>query len=390
MANLDRRRLTLLLGTSAVLVLAVYLAVRWLAHPTMIDMVVYQREGRAVLNGEDLYGAGVQVQSHGGNVLPATYPPFAAMLFAPLAWLPVGAAKVLVTAANLGLVAVIVHLSMELVGWRPVGAERWAVVAAVGALCLWLEPVWTTLRYGQINLALAALILFDLTRPWGSRWRGVGIGIATGIKLTPAVFILWFLLSGRRREALTSAASALGTVALGFVLLPHDSTKFWLHKVFQTDSVGKTYITDNQALSGMLARITHMDDPKALWAVAAAVVGVAGLLLAARIERSGDTALGALCCAVTGLLISPISWSHHWVWAIPAAMLLARRAPGVLAAWVLVFATFLIWAVPHPVVGPSPALNAGQMLLSSLYPLAGLGFLAWAAASTRAQPVSAS
>ena len=152
MANLDRRRLTLLLATAAAVVLAAYLAVRWLAHPTMIDMVVYRREGRAVLNGEDLYGAGVQVASHGGNVLPATYPPFAAMLFAPLAWLPVGAAKVLVTAANIGLVAVVVHLSLELVEWRPVRAERWAVVAAVSALCLWLEPVWTTLRYGQTLL----------------------------------------------------------------------------------------------------------------------------------------------------------------------------------------------------------------------------------------------
>lgn len=388
MATLDRRRLTRLLGGAAVLLLAAYLVVRWLAHPTMIDMVVYRTEGRAVLDGRDLYGTGVQVQSHGGNVLPATYPPFAAMLFAPLAWLPVGAAKVLVTAANIGLLAVVVHLSMKLADWRPARAERWAVVAVLTGLCLWLEPVWTTLRYGQINLALAALILADLTRPPGARWRGVGVGIATGIKLTPAVFVVWFLLLGRRREAVTSAAAAVGTMLLGFVLLPHASTEFWLHKVFQTDAVGKTYITDNQALSGMLARIAHQDDPKALWAVAAAVVGVAGLLLAARIARRGDTALGALCCAVTGLLISPISWSHHWVWAVPAAILLARRAPRAAVAWVLVFATFLIWAVPHPVLGPAPDLDPGQLLLSSLYPLAGLGFLAWAA-STRAQPVSA-
>lgn len=390
MATLDRRRLTLLLGTAAAVMLAAYLAVRWLAHPTMIDMVVYRTEGRAVLDGRDLYGAAVKVQSHGGNALPATYPPFAAVLFAPLAWLPVGAAKVLVTAANLALLAVVVHLSMKLVGWQPSRAERWSVVAAVAGLCLWLEPVWTTLRYGQINLALAALVLLDLTRPPGARWRGVGVGIATGVKLTPAVFIVWFLLSGRRREAVTSAATALGTAALGFVLLPRDSAKFWLHKVFQTDAVGKTYITDNQSLSGMLARITHLDDPKALWAVAAVVVGIAGLLLAARIERDGDTALGAVCCAVTGLLISPISWSHHWVWAVPAGILLARRTPRGLAVWVLVFASFLIWAVPHPVLGPSPDLNALQVLLSSLYPLAGLGFLAWAAASTRAQPVTAS
>jgi alpha-1,2-mannosyltransferase len=410
-----RRRNNIRLAVLASVLLAAYLTVRTLAHPSMIDMVVYRAEGRTVLNGDDLYGGGVQIQAAGGNVLPATYPPFAALLFAPLAWIPVAVLKVLVTAANIALLATVVHLTGRLcAGWGdrvPKTASRWAAVAA---FCLWFEPVWTTLRYGQINLALVALVLFDLvdhgqsdlTRPEGSRWRGVGIGIATGIKLTPGVFILWLLLSGKRREAVTSAAAALGTVAVGFLLLPHDSTRFWLHKVFQTDAVGQTFITDNQSLSGMLARLTHQSDPKALWAVAAVVVGAAGLWLAARIARSGDMALGALCCAVTGLLISPISWSHHWVWAVPVAILLVQRAPRAAAAWTLVFVSFLIWAVPHKVLGPPPALNPFQILLSSLYPLAGLAFLAWAwrasaaresalrasdlSASTRAQPVSAS
>jgi alpha-1,2-mannosyltransferase len=168
---------------------------------------------------------------------------------------------------------------------------------------------------------------------------------------------------------------------------------FWLHKVFETDKVGKTYITDNQSLSGMIARVTHSDDPKALWAVAAVAVLAAGLAIAARATKRGDETLGALTCAVTGLLISPISWSHHWVWAVPVAMLLAVRAPRAAAAWAAVFLSFLIWAVPHKATGPSPDLDPLQMLLSSLYPLAGLAFLVWAwrvTESTRAQPVAAS
>lgn len=412
MASLpDRRRSTVLLGVFAALSLAGYLVIRTLAHPTMIDMVVYRFEGRAVLHGHDLYGAGVSVPTAAGNLLPATYPPFAALLFATISWIPVGALKILVTAADIGLLALVVHLAATLVGgWldRPPFAERWALIAAIAALGLWFEPVWTTLRYGQINLALCALVLFDLTRPATSRWpRGLGIGLATGIKLTPGVFILWFLLAGRRREAAVSALSALGTMAVGFVLLPHASVKFWLHKVFETDKVGKTYITDNQSLSGMIARVTHHDDPKALWAAAAVTVLAAGLWLAARIAKRGDTALGALACAVTGLLISPISWSHHWVWAVPAVMLLAVRAPKAAVAWAAVFLSFLIWAVPHKAVGPSPDLDPPQMLLSSLYPLAGLAFLVWAwrvsartstgdstrasmRESTRAQPVEAS
>ncbi|MBW8806660.1 MAG: DUF2029 domain-containing protein [Catenulisporales bacterium] len=391
----DRRRLTVPLTAFAAASLVGYLAVRALANPSMIDMVVYQAEGQAVLHGRDLYGDGVHIPTSGGNVLPATYPPFAALLFAVISWIPVGVLKVLVTAANIVLLGVVVHLAARLVGsWmdRPPRTERWTLVTAIAAAALWFEPVWTTLRYGQINLALCALILFDLTRSPTSRWpRGLGIGLATGIKLTPGIFILWFLLSGRRRETATAVLGAAGTVALGFVLIPHASTKFWLHKVFETDAVGKTYITDNQSLSGMLARVTHIDDPKALWAVAALIVVAVGLWIAARIANRGDTALGALTCAVTGLLVSPISWSHHWVWAVPAAMLLAVRAPKAAVAWCAVFLSFLIWAVPHKVLGPSPALNPLQMLLSSLYPLAGLAFVAWAwRESTRAQPVEGS
>ena len=391
----DRRRLTLLLGVFAGVALAAYLVIRTLAHPTMIDMVVYRAEGSAVLHGQDLYGKAVNVGTAGGNQLPATYPPFAAMLFAAISWIPIGVLKVLVTAANIVLLATVVHLAAKLIGgWadRPTFAERWALIAAVTGLALWFEPVWTTLRYGQINLALCALILFDLTRPPTSRWpRGLGIGLATGIKLTPGVFILWFLLAGRRRETIVSAASALGTMAVGFAVLPHASVKFWLHEMWDTSKVGKTYITDNQSLSGMIARVTHIDDPKALWAVAAVIVLAAGLWTAVRNSRRGDDTLGALACAVTGLLISPISWSHHWVWAVPVAMLLAVRAPRLAVAWSAVFLSFLIWAVPHKTVGPSPDLNPLQMLLSSLYPLAGLAFLLWAwRESTRAQPVSAS
>ena len=401
----DRRSLTIPLAVFAAAGLIGYLVVRTLAHPTMIDMVVYRAEGQAVLHGRDLYGAGVQVDTAGGNRLPATYPPFAALLFAAISWIPVGALKVLVTVANVALLAVVVHLAARLVGDRidrPTVAERWALLAAIAALGLWFEPVWTTLRYGQINLVLCALILFDLTRPATSKWpRGLGIGLATGIKLTPGIFILWFLLSGKRRETITSALSAVGTMAVGLVLLPHASVDFWLHKVFETDKVGKTYITDNQSLSGMLARATHIDDPKALWAVAAVVVLAAGLWTAARNSKRGDDAVGALTCAVTGLLISPISWSHHWVWAVPVAMLFAVRAPKVAVAWTAMFLSFLIWAVPHKVIGPSPDLNPAQMLLSSLYPLAGLAFVAWAwresaragsvsTESTRAQPVAAS
>ena len=175
--------LTVLLGVFAALSLAGYLVIRTLAHPTMIDMVVYRSRGRQCCTATTSTAPVSRSDTAGGNQLPATYPPFAAMLFAAISWIPVGALKVLVTAANIALLALVVHLAAKLVGgWmdRPAFAERWALLAAIAGLGLWFEPVWTTLRYGQINLALAALILFDLTRAagrangrgvWASGWR---------------------------------------------------------------------------------------------------------------------------------------------------------------------------------------------------------------------------
>ena len=153
----DRRRLGVLFGVAAVVLVGGSLTVRYFAKPTMIDMIVYQAEGRAVLDGEALYGEAVRVGTAGGNQLPATYPPFAALLFAPLAWFSRSVLMFLVTTANILLLGSVVHLSAELVGGRldrPRVAPRWAVVALITGLGLWFEPVWTTLRYGQINLAL--------------------------------------------------------------------------------------------------------------------------------------------------------------------------------------------------------------------------------------------
>ena len=50
---------------------------------------------------------------------------------------------------------------------------------------------------------------------------------------------------------------------------------------------------------------------------------------------------GWLTCALTGLLVSPISWDHHWVWIVPALALLAdaavramrRRPVGATGCW---------------------------------------------------------
>ncbi|WP_181924007.1 glycosyltransferase 87 family protein [Streptomyces inhibens] len=382
-----------------------------LAHVSMIDLMVYRAEGFTVRNGESLYDM-VATSAH----LPNTYPPFAALLFTPLTLLGVPAMRTLATAGNLLLLVAVVHLSLRLVG-QPLRLPRPAATLALSALLVWCEPVWTTLRYGQINLLVAVLVLWDLTRKDTNRLAGIGIGIAAGLKLTPALFAVFLALAGAvraarlirsgagaraawnpwLRQAAVATATFLATALLSALALPRDSYRFWTEIVFAADRVGEVEITANQSLRGVLARLLHSHDPGTAWVVVAGLTAVLGLALAAGSLLRGvgePTAEGrgrawaAVACAVTALLVSPISWSHHWVWAVPVLILLgsealrhsgraARRWWATTATLGLLFCSFALWWVPHRWHHHEELhQNGAQMLLSGVYPIAGLAVLA--------------
>ncbi|MGP8301816.1 glycosyltransferase 87 family protein [Streptomyces inhibens] len=382
-----------------------------LAHVSMIDLMVYRAEGFTVRNGESLYDM-VATSAR----LPNTYPPFAALLFTPLTLLGVPAMRTLATAGNLLLLVAVVHLSLRLVG-RPLRLPRPAATLALSALLVWCEPVWTTLRYGQINLLVAVLVLWDLTRKDTNRLAGIGIGIAAGLKLTPALFAVFLALAGAvraarlirsgagaraawnpwLRQAAVATATFLATALLSALALPRDSYRFWTEIVFAADRVGEVEITANQSLRGVLARLLHSHDPGTAWVVVAGLTAVLGLALAAGTllrgvgEPSAESrgrAWAAVACAVTALLVSPISWSHHWVWAVPVLILLgsealhhsgraARRWWVTTATLGLLFCSFALWWVPHRWHHHEELhQNGAQMLLSGVYPIAGLAVLA--------------
>lgn len=354
-------------GAFLVVSCAVLVAVCLYQHIPMADALVYRAEGEAVVDGSDLYGFTVTEWS-----LPATYPPFAAILFVPTTWLPVAALKGVFIAGNTALLALLVHLSGRLAGIR----IRPAYVLGATAVGIWLEPVLQTLFFGQINLALACLVLWDLTRPTGALGKGFALGIAAGIKLTPAVFIAHLLLTRRLREGLTALASFAGTVLLGVLVLPKDSVDFWTRRIFETDRVGKPWIVDNQALQGLLARLLHVPEPGLAWLLPAVAVGIAGLWLA---RRAGSGPWGVLAVAFTALLISPISWSHHWVWCVPLlVVLLTEGRTRVAALLATVFLARSFWLLPH--AGDLDLrLPWWQQPLASPYALVGLAVLAYAA-----------
>ncbi|WP_425576228.1 glycosyltransferase 87 family protein [Streptomyces glaucosporus] len=363
---------------AAVALLAVSLAALaavTLAQPNvLVDLLVYRAEGRAVLDGTDLYGFTVTEWD-----LPATYPPFAALLFVPVAWLPLPLAQTLVAVGNAALLAWLVHLSLRLAGRRTTPA---ALIAAT-ALGLWLEPVFQTFVFGQINLALTCLVLWDLTRPDGARGKGLAIGVAAGIKLTPAIFAVHLLLTGRVRAGLTALAGFAGTAAVGAAALPGASADFWTRRMFETGRVGKAWIVDNQSLQGLVARLLHTPEPGPLWLAPAAAAGLLGLWLARRAHLRGRAAWEVLAVAGTALLVSPISWSHHWVWCVPLLAVLAAAVPPGRRRWVLgavaaLFAARTHWLVPHS-GDLDLRLPWWQQPLASPYPLLALGLAAYAA-----------
>ncbi|MFF4842327.1 glycosyltransferase 87 family protein [Streptomyces collinus] len=339
----------------------------------MADLLVYRAEGAAVLHGGDLYGLAVTEWR-----LPATYPPFAAILFVPATWVPVPVLKAVFLAGNALLLAVLVALSARLAGRRPSPA----LLRTATALALWLEPVFQTVLFGQVNLAIAGLVLWDLTRPPGARARGLAVGLATGIKLTPAVFAVHLLLRGHRREAATAAAGFAGTVALGLLVLPAASADFWTRRLFETGRVGKAWIVDNQSLRGLVDRALHGPAPDPAWLLAALAVGTAGLWLAA---RARDERHGVLLAAGTALLVSPISWTHHWVWCVPLlAVLLAEGRVRLAVLTAVLFTARTMWLLPHE-GDLDLRLPWWQQPLAAPYPLLALALLA---AAVRGRPAA--
>jgi len=359
-------------------------AARTQAH--FVDLQVYRMGGAAALHGGRLY----QLRLGG---LPFTYPPFAAVVFAAAAAVPWGVAVAVLTTASALAFPLALYLVLRLPGpeREPAREPAWRLALAVAAAAIWLEPARATLGYGQVDILLAAAVLYDLSLPDASRAKGAAIGLAAGLKLTPAIFAVYLLVTGRRRAAATAAAGFAGTVAAGFAVLPASSAWFWAGQFANPGHVSPVQNPQNQSLLGALARMTHTADVGPTWLPLAAAVAAAGLALAAAACRRGDEALGFSLCAVTGLLVSPISWIHHWVIAIPALLIAGLaagrtyRAGNVAAGWLGAAAITAIAAIGWAgLAGETPrsgwlSLPAGPLARSVSYVLIGLAVLALAA-----------
>ncbi|MEU4562678.1 glycosyltransferase 87 family protein [Actinoplanes sp. NPDC023936] len=298
-------------------------------HGEFVDLSAYRYGGRLVLDDLPLYGSRDPATN-----LRFTYPPFAAVLMAPLALLPFWLATALWTAASVGALAAVVAV----VGRALRGAVAGWQVALVTLGALTLEPVWQNLTFGQINLLLMLAIIIDLVRP-ERRWSGVLLGVVAGVKLTPLVFVVLLVLAGRRTVAGRALLAFAATVAIGFAAAPRSAITYWTDDLVKAGRVGPPELAHNQSVFGALTRLLDGPPPTSLWLAVAGPLALAVVIVGAVWWRRGDRLLGACLGAVAMLLASPISWSHHWVWAVPAGLMLWERSRWAAAAWIAVFVT---------------------------------------------------
>jgi alpha-1,2-mannosyltransferase len=329
-----------------------------------IDLEVYRAGGLAVLDGRSLYDHPLVAS------LMFTYTPFAAIIFAPLALLPLVGTEIVYSVVTVLLLLFAVARCWRWLGYR---RDRAAVgiVLLGAALALMFEPVRTTLYLGQINVLLLAIVVADLLRLRRSSWTGVGVGIAAGIKLTPLVFIPYLLLTRQFKAAGVATASFVGTIALGFVIKPKDAYSYWFGGKFgEVARVGDVWSTGNQTLRGFLARLVSPPEAtQTAWLVLGAAIGVLGLVAAVVAHRRGEELLAVSVVGLCSTAVSPYSWSHHWVWFVPLFVFALHRAltRRTAAMWVLtayVLVTAFAWPVSWPVHDPGARASTGIWMIN--------------------------
>ncbi|HEX7744386.1 MAG TPA: glycosyltransferase 87 family protein, partial [Micromonosporaceae bacterium] len=357
------------------------------------DLKIYMAAMRWWAAGNPLYDY-VQPDLLQGE-LYFTYPPFAALLLRPFAGLPLGVTIVIFTALTVAAVAVTTWWLVAPLARRR-GWPVWFPVAVAAGLALGVESTREMIGFGQINMLLVVLILADLliAVPRGSRWAGVGVGLATAIKLFPGIFIIYLLVTRRWRTAAVASATAAGATLLAAAVAPRDSWRFWTQELWETNRVGRPDYTANQSLFGLLSRLTVPEKPTTLiWLLLVVAVAGYGLWRAARAARAGDELAGLTLTGLVGALVSPITWTHHVYWFIPALVVLVDaglRPPAGSPEWpgarrraaLLALAAAGYVAITYGVVSyydwgiaPEPTATPAEFLLRNLYVLFALVLL---------------
>jgi alpha-1,2-mannosyltransferase len=351
-------RTLLIAGAAVAAVAAIVYLVALATHPMNdmlkgFDLQVYLGGAHEALHHSHSLYTWV-FEKHPG--IQFTYTPFAALAFAAGLALPFTGLMAIVTVVSLFALVATIWIAFRQLGWEK--TSRLGATMLLSGLLLWTEPVQRALFLGQVELVLMALVVWDLCQPDRRPWKGAATGIAAGIKLVPLLFIAYLLLTRRFKQAAVAAGAFVVTVIIGFIALPNASVTWWLDgNFFQAGRTGFVGSEQNQSLRGIMTRlIGSVNGTVAPWLLVAIVVGLLGLAAAVTLDQRGYTFAGLMAAALTALLVSPISWDHHWVWIAPGLALIVDAAvragragqTGLRAAWYALAAAVLVLFAAWP------------------------------------------
>ena len=345
----------------------------WPWQPSTIDLQVYVYAVRDMLAGKDIFATTTPFWH-----LFFIYPPIAAVLMTPLAFGPYAMWQVIWTAALVGAQQSVLKRCRAPRGWK-LGLIGIAVVVAV-------EPIRTTLGYGQVNTILMALVVADLLPDRANRWKrfpqGVLTGLAASIKLTPLLFVVFDFWIGKKKAALWAIAGFAAFTAIGAVFLPQQTLTFWTGLAGgDTRTAGPIYV-GNQSLLGVFFRLAGGGGTK-LTLVGlgfAGLVALIGAVVASAWWRSGQKVFAVAIVGMCTCLASPLSWTHHYVWVLPLGMaVLVDRLPLWIRVWAGAWVIWICACLPLAVLpyGGSFELHytAFQQLIANLGPVMGAGLI---------------
>src|SRR6516225_6029536 len=315
-----------------------------------VDLSTYLLGG-AHAAGDDLFG--VTLAKDG---LGFTYPPFSALLFSPFAHVPVRVAEVVFSWANLAAVFALVaaclravcdQLDRRTIMW-------WALVLLVPVVMF--DPVRQTFLLGQVNIFLALIVVADMTLDLPIP-RGILVGLAAAIKLTPLILIPYLFLTRQGRAGVRAIASFAVAAMLALAVNASTSWAYWTHYIRDPQRAGMLSWIGNQGVLGAFERMVGRTVTTPTTFVIVLSVAAVGLVVAAGAYRRSSPVLGFLVVEATESLASPVSWSHHFIWVVllVAWLALAPDRPRY-GEWCAVAVSLLFWAAPVWWVPHGPAV----------------------------------
>ena len=335
-----------------------------------VDLQIYRYGGQYLFHGMALYDGNMPQAND--SILPFTYPPFAALIFVPMSWMSVRVLAVIFLLIGCFLTWWLIRVLLRRIGCGdlPIG---WSLMLT--GLAFELEPIRITLDLGQINLILAGLVIADTLwdrRPaWAEPYRGLLVGIAAAIKMTPAVLIIYFLARRQWRAAANVVVGFFIATGIAWMVTPSDTVKYWTSTVFDPDRIGGLAFVYNQGIAGVLARM-GMDDVERThwWMPLCALAGLYCCALAFYLARRGENELAFFAAWAVALLATPAAWIHHWV--LTSVFILVFCVVGVRAItaaasdartkkWGRVFVGLAVLGFIAQVPGPSFFLPSAQL-----------------------------